>query len=554
MTPRSTSVLLLPALTLVAAIACMSAEDYVREADEEVYALIEARRSQLIAGPDAFRIDPDPDSLRQRLLRGEVQGTQTLSLVEALEIAAENSRDFQDQKESLYLAALDLTLEQWRFQNQYGGGGTANLDGDGNGAENASADSSFSLSRLLGTGAQIVGDIGTSLFRVVSTGDGWDVVSDLGISVTQPLLRGAGEAIVREPLTQAERDLLYQVRAFERFRRTFAVDVVRRYLGILLSMENLKNERLNHESLATLRRRNEAFAEAGQETDIEVDRARQDELRSANRILELEAQIQGQLDEFKVFLGLPVEAQIEVDPGELDRMIEIFEESEVLESLDEQAVLDLAYAHRLDYLTTVDRIVDAERRIRVAEDALEAGLDFSASVNLTSAEGRPLEFRSDAMPWSAGFSLDLPIDQLPERNTLRRALIDYQAALRQVEEQSDRIRSTLRDRIRNLYALRRGYELQETAVRLAERRVESARLNLEAGRAETFDVLQAQESLVASQNALKQDLVDYALARLDLYLELELLEVDESGIRVDTEALRGRLQPPGEDAEGDRDE
>ena len=38
-----------------------------------------------------------------------------LTLAEALEIAAENSRDYQRQKESVYLAALDVTLQRYLF-------------------------------------------------------------------------------------------------------------------------------------------------------------------------------------------------------------------------------------------------------------------------------------------------------------------------------------------------------------------------------------------------------------------------------------------------------
>ena len=48
------------------------------------------------------------------------------------------------------------------------------------------------------------------------------MVADVRFSVTQPLLRGSGSRIVYEPLTQAERDLIYEVRSFERYRRSFA--------------------------------------------------------------------------------------------------------------------------------------------------------------------------------------------------------------------------------------------------------------------------------------------------------------------------------------------
>ena len=49
------------------------------------------------------------------------------------------------------------------------------------------------------------------------------VISALPISFVQPLLRGGGRAVTLEPLTQAERNLLYAVRAFALFRQQFFV-------------------------------------------------------------------------------------------------------------------------------------------------------------------------------------------------------------------------------------------------------------------------------------------------------------------------------------------
>ena len=49
------------------------------------------------------------------------------------------------------------------------------------------------------------------------------VISALPISFVQPLLRGGGRAVVLEPLTTQERNLLYAVRTFALFRQQFFV-------------------------------------------------------------------------------------------------------------------------------------------------------------------------------------------------------------------------------------------------------------------------------------------------------------------------------------------
>ena len=67
-------------------------------------------------------------------------------------------------------------------------------------------------------------------------------VSNLTVRlIDQPLLRGFGRHIVREPLIQAERDVRYQVHNYERFRRTYAVDVSERVYRVQQSLDQLKN-------------------------------------------------------------------------------------------------------------------------------------------------------------------------------------------------------------------------------------------------------------------------------------------------------------------------
>ncbi|MHC4788103.1 MAG: TolC family protein, partial [Planctomycetota bacterium] len=70
---------------------------------------------------------------------------------------------------------------------------------------------------------------------------------------------------------------------------------------------------------------------------------------------------------------------------------------------------------------------------------------------------------------------------------------------------------------------------QRASVALAERRVESTLLLLEAGRAAARDVLESQEALLRAQNALAGALVDYKLASLELARDMGILTVGKRG-------------------------
>lgn len=532
---------LLAGALLCCLLACATPEEHRDEADEEVYALLDARRAELFDHPPGFTAERSADALRRLLLEEPADGTALLlDLTASLSVAAENNRDFQTQREQLYRRALDLTLERWRFGWRPTLDGAATLSGSGDSASSANVGADLGLSRQLGSGATVLGNIGTDLLRAIGNGDGWDAIGSLGLTVTVPLLRGSARAVVMEPLTQAERTLIYEVRAYERFRRTFAVDIATRYFALLRTLDSITNEEANLESLRMLRQRNEAMAKAGRMNDIQVDQARQDELQSEASLINLHEAFGGQVDQFLLQLGLPTGTPIELDRNELAALKSL--DGADLIDLDTDALLALSLERRLDLVTMRDRRIDAERRVQVAAEALRTGLDLEAAVNSTSEEGRPLSFRSGNSPWSLGLGFDLPIDRLPERNLYRTSLLDRDAAVRGEEAMTDSVLVGMRENLRQTRSTAKRYELQLISVQLAEKRVRSAEMKLEAGRSDTRTLLEARRSLLAAQNSATSALIDFALARLSLYRDLELLDVDEGGIHLDEAALPHTLE------------
>ncbi len=528
---------------------CLSPEAAREEADDQVYALVAERRAEIFGDELPFSLEPPTNSLRQQVLRRDISGIKDLDLLTCLVIAAENSREFQSEKERLYLAALDLTLERWRFGWQFNLGGGASANGSGLDDGAAGLDGDGGLSRLFGSGGQLVTNVGASLFRAISSGDGWDAISDIGFSFTQPLLRGAAREAVLEPLTQAERDLVYAMRDFESFRRDFSLDVARRYYNLLVVRQQVANEQLNVDDLEVLSARNQAFAEAGKLNEVQAAQAAEEVLDSRNRVITTEANFAAQLDSFKLFLGLPIEAELELASGILEQLAQR-EEAPDFHLWSHQELVDWARNHRYDLLNALEQLADADRRTRIAADDLRAGLGVTTSLGASSAEGRPLDFSRDRAPWSIGLDLDLPVDQLPERNAYRRSLINFEAQRRSYENEFDAVLVDIRDTIRNTFSTRESYKIQLNSVSLNERRVLGANMNLEAGRVETRDVTEAQRALLNARNRADSELVAHTLALLDLYRQMELLTVDESGISVDHERLQAFAPPaPAPDQE-----
>lgn len=520
--------LLLPLPASALLLGC-SPSDYKDDADQQVYGLLENVSRSVTGESRVERLERPVDTLRKRILAASTP--MVVTIAQALDIAAENSREFQRQKEQLYLVGLALTQQEWNFSTRWSFTGTEEVTGVGDDEAVLSLRNQLRASRNTESGANIVvGFVNNWLKNLVSGANGWDPSSLLSLSITQPLLAGAGKAVAREPLTQAERNVIYQVRDYERFRATQAVRVVTEYYRVLEQMDNLRNEEANAVNLRQNREQTEALAEAGRRTSVDLDRARQDELSANDRLVTARAQLESTLDRFRVLLGLPTDAQLTLDIRELEHLRA---SGAPLIALEEPKAIELALLRRFDYRNVVDEVEDAGRGILVAEDALESSLDLVAAADVPTDRDKAFRFDWSKVNWSAGFQIDLAIDRLPQRNAYRAALIDMDVAIRSREQLEDTIKQEVREALRNIRRTAASYEIQSRALILSERRVESTRDLYAAGRSTALDLLDAQESLLQSQLQLTGALIDHAVARLNLLRDLEGLVLEPKGLRYD---------------------
>src|SRR5262252_4602676 len=516
---------LLPLLCLGSA-GCWSGAQSRDSADHQVYPLIDWTTAAVTGQHKTFPLERPVDTLRKRLIDSSTPVT--LSLVDALDVAAENSRDFQRQKEQLYLAALNLTRNQHDFAVRWSGGGSGTVSGVADDSADVLLTDNLSAQLTTVAGTHIVASFVNTFLKSIMHGGSFDGSSILSLTLTQPLLRGAGSRIVREPLTQSERDLVYAVRTFERFRATFAVRVVGDYYDIVRQMADLENVENNYRSRVANRQLTEELFTAGRKTIVDLGREMQSEYTADAQRVAAKNRLLSTLDRFKLTLGLPTTAQVLADHVELDRLAA--QGVEPLQ-LDEAQALALALERRYDYRTTVDEVEDAGRRVYVAEDALKMVLDFTAALNVPAQSGKGLNLDWSRVNWAAGFDLDLALDKLVERNAYRSALIDLDVAIRAREQSEDQVASDVRTGLRDIQSTYDSYRIQDKAVRLAKQRVEATTDLYAADRVTALEKLDAQDSLLQAQLQLSAAIVDYANARLGLLRDLEGIALEPKGLR-----------------------
>jgi len=379
--------------------------------------------------------------------------------------------------------------------------------------------------------AQALVDFVSAISDTAESGESAQLV----LSGTIPLQRGAG-VVNLEPLIRAERELVYEVRQFEDFRRTFAVQVATQYFRLLALQSSIANRRFNYVVLENLTEQTQALYAAGRLNFLNVQRAQQSQLSAENSLIDSEDAYAASLDNFKVLIGMPIEEELEVVSVQLDVDVPDFEED----------APELALKYRLDLQTQRDRIEDAQRAAQVARNGLLPDLDLSARGSLRNEADEPAhQIDDDSAQYSVALNMDWPIDRLRERNLYRRALIALERAQRNFVQVRDNIIADVREAVRNIRSAQATLQIQQRAVELAQRRLEFSTESLVQGRAtDSREVVEAQQSLLSAQDQFDRARAELQIQVLTFLRDTGILRVDPAAGALGMAMNRGAEDAP----------
>jgi len=321
------------------------------------------------AGARAWRQPQNPAAVQattwREYLPRDKDGTVVLNLKGAMRVAIANSRDYQQEREDLYLSALDVTFERFQFAPQYalGTGATGITTGRLNDGIRERAQQRLpvltdgSVRWLAATGGEFIARLANTLTWQ------WDgntmtrtAGSLLDFSIVQPLLSMGGREQVLAALTASERRLLANVRQMEQWQQGFYVRITAGrasgdgparsappstnglvliagtpagrtgvpsaggFLGLLEQEQRIRNLEANVGRLRQSLDQLEAAFGAGRiPSRLQVDQARQAFLNGQSTLFSLRAGYQTTLDSYKIDLGLPPDLPLVVRDTLLDR-------------------------------------------------------------------------------------------------------------------------------------------------------------------------------------------------------------------------------------------
>ena len=190
-----------------------------------------------------------------------------------------------------------------------------------------------------------------------------------------------------------------------------------------------------------------------------------------------------------------------------------------------------ALVQRFDLMNERGFLADDWRQIKYAADELRSVLNLQASqsIRTRNGENRPFDFTFDDSTTTAGVTLDLPFNRRAQRNQYRASLFNYQSALRNVMQLEDSIKLSVRGEVRALKLDRQQYANDVAGAALAYERVTGTELEVRNGTATSRDFLESQTAYVQAVSNVASRHINYIVGRLQLFLDLESLDVGDDG-------------------------
>jgi outer membrane protein TolC len=516
----------LAGVVALGATSCTRIGNYAeKRADRAAYGNISGAQQTGLGASVPFTISDEEGRLMRERLEADRNREQAeiLSLADTLAIAMANSRSYQFRKESLFIQALRLSEIQKDFNWDYSASASANTSyttfkngtAETFGDNGVDARIAAGASRTLASGAKITLGFTENLLSYFTNPDTSDANNALSLNIVQPLLNGFGPLVTKEPLRQAERDMVYAVRDFKRYQQEFVIDIASRYYSTLRTRDQLNNERKNYESSISNREQTESYAKAGRIADFEAAQARQSELNAADRWTLSLSNYQLALDDFRFTLGLPIDLNVEPDPSELDLLAQ---RGLVELDITLQDALTSAASNRLDLINKRAQLEDKQRNFLP-----ELDVSYDVEKKFDSSDGSDVD-------QNLGVQLRLPLDWTEKRNSYRIAQITLDREARGLDEDEADVMRNVRDLWRKLERNRSVYNNRLLSVQLSMRRVENTTLLLKQGKALTRDLLDAEDDLLSSKNEATIALVDYTINRLRFWNAIERFEIDPKGM------------------------
>jgi len=370
--------------------------------------------------------------------------------------------------------------------------------------------------------------------------------STLTFNFSQPLLRNFGFKVTRRDIIIAKNNQDISESQLKRVLQETVYSVEEAYWNYVHSIENLKVRQQSLKLAQDLLEKNKRAVEVGTLAPIEILSAQSAVATREADILQAEAVLKDNEDRLKTIINLAAEEE----GAELAKIVPLdkpaYKEKEV--TLDE--ALRTALDNRPDLSATRIDLKNRELNVSYSRNQLLPNLSLNASywspgitgdqilylnddpfsgVVIGTVQGSASDAVKDAFGfkyknWSAGITLDIPLNTLLSRADYAQARVNLDQAVLSLKNQEQQLFLEIKSAVRAMQTDYKRVQAYKVARELAQKTLEAEEEKLKVGITTPFFVLQYQTDLSTAQTNELGSIIDYnlSLARLNRAMGVSL--------------------------------
>ncbi len=425
-----------------------------------------------------------------------------MSLREAILLALRYNPNIQNVELDRIIQRYELRLAHNEFELQYALGATGVLQKstfNGIGTDTTRtlmASPEFDLRTKLGTQASL------GIDNNVTGENNNNFNPVLNFSLTQPLLRGFGKEVNQAALLNAVDNEWLNKLNLNQAVADQVTQVIMAYRTLVLSGNNLQNQRLQLKEAKKTFGINEKKIEAGQlEPTGNIQQSYQ--IESLSLMVEQgENDFQTATQDLLQNIGLDPDTHLSV-PSDVTLGRIIFPNL--------QQSIDLALSHNTIYLAQKMALRADERAYKIAKNQQLWQLDLAANIqggtvndvtgNAANSGLRSI-YNGNNLTESARMTLTVPLHDISRRSQLINAKIRLEKDRLNLLAAKRALITNITNTINNINSLAKRYQLAEKQVKLAEQSYALEKKKQQAGITSALDVNNTQNQLIQAQSGL----------------------------------------------------
>jgi len=357
--------------------------------------------------------------------------------------------------------------------------------------------------------------------QTVGGGAAAEEIDTTSLTVTQPLLQGAGLAVNLAPIRIAELQEQINKLSLETTVSTTITSIIQAYRTLQQAQEQFKLAQASQQRSTSLLETNRSLIAAGRMAAADLIQTQADAANQQVSVLQAEqARDSAQLALLQL---LAVDLHTDVvasDPIKAEHV-----------DIDLDQVIALGLDSRMDLLAQRKALAEDRQSLLVAKNNRLWNLSVTGSVQnerfsgaapaLATVSGtNTITSVTSGTTGSVGLQLSIPIGDYSLRQGEIEAQITLKTAEIQLEDLQQQVEVSVRDAVHGVEISWLQLESARSASDLAAKALENQRDKLKAGRASNFEVLSFEASLRAANNQALAASISYlnALTNLDQQL------------------------------------